>query len=51
MVSVKAYDGTIVRIIESKVKEFEKQQNKIKKLIEQGKTIDEITKLIEDETL
>jgi len=48
-VILKAYDGTIVRVEESKVKIFNENQEKIKKLLEKGKTIEEIQKIISEE--
>ena len=48
LVSVKAYDGTIVRVSEDKVKEFVLQQAKIKELLDKGMTIEEIIKLIDN---
>lgn len=48
MISVKSYDGKIVRIEESKLDEFNKRTEKIKQLISEGKTLDEITKLLKE---
>ena len=48
-VSVKAFDGTIVRVEESKVKEYLSTQEKIKKLVKSGKSLEEIKKILEDD--
>ena len=40
--SLKAFDGTIVRVEESKVKTFMAQQEKIKKMLSEGKSLEEI---------
>ena len=47
-VSLKAFDGTIVRVEESKVKDFLVRQEKIKSLLEQGKTIEEIMDILKN---
>lgn len=45
-VSLKAFDGTIVRVEESKIKTFIAQQERIKKLINEGKSLDEIKEIL-----
>ena len=47
-VSLKAYDGTIVRVEESKVKLFKDQQEKIKLLLDEGKSIEEIKDILKN---
>lgn len=47
-VSVIAYDGTIVRIAEDKITEFKVQQAKIKELLDSGKSLNEIIKLLKE---
>lgn len=46
--SLKAYDGTIVRVEEGKVEEFKKSQENIKKLLESGKSIEQIKKIMKE---
>ena len=47
-ISVKAYDGTIVRITEDKLTEFKEQQTKIKELLDSGKSLDEVVKFLKE---
>jgi len=47
-VSVKAYDGTIVRISEDKLEEFNAQQELIKHLLSSGKSLDEVIALLKE---
>ena len=51
IVSVRAFDGTIVRIPESKLESFTVQQNKLKRLLNEGKSVDEIKSLIKEGAL
>jgi len=51
LVSVKAYDGTIVRIPESKINEFTIRQERIKKLLKEGRTIEEVLILLKEGAL
>jgi hypothetical protein len=51
LVSVRAFDGTIVRIPESKLEIFTVQQNKLKRLLNEGKSVDEIKSLIKEGAL
>lgn len=48
-VNVKAYDNTIVRIPIDKLEEFNSKQNKIKLLLDEGKSIKEIMKIINED--
>ena len=48
-VTVKSYDGKLVRIKEEKVKEYLEKQEEIKMLIKQGKTKEEIRKIINEQ--
>ena len=50
-VSVKAYDGTIVRIPKEKLKEFKVRQDKIRELLNRGKSFDEIELFIKEGAL
>lgn len=50
-VSVKSYDGTIVRIPKEKIKEFKANQEKIKDMLNKGKSIEEIKVLIREGAL
>ena len=50
-VSVKSYDGTIVRIPKDKVNEFNNKQLKIKEMLSKGKSIEEIKVLIREGAL
>lgn len=45
---MKSYDGTFVRVSEDKIDDFKEQQEKIKKLLENGKTPKEIITLIKE---
>lgn len=47
--SLKAFDGTIVRVEESKVKTFMAQQEKIKKMISEGKSLEEIKEILKND--
>ena len=47
-VSLKAYDGTVVRVEESKVEIFKAQQERIKLLLDQGKSIEEIKDILKN---
>ncbi len=49
MITVKSYDGKLVRIPEEKKEEYEKNQKLIKMYLEQGKTKEEIKKLLAKE--
>ena len=46
MITVKSYDGKMVRIPEEKKEEYERNQKLIKMYIEQGKTKKEIKELL-----
>lgn len=50
-VSVKAYDGTIVRIPKDKLNEFNIRQEKIRALLNSGKSSEEIKTLINEGAL
>ncbi len=45
-ITVKSYDGKLVRIPEEKKEEYEENQRRIKMYLERGKTKEEIRKLI-----
>lgn len=47
-VSVKAYDGTIVRISEDKLEDFNAQQELIKHLLNTGRSPEEVMTLIKE---
>lgn len=47
-VSMKAFDGTIVRVEESRIIQFKIQQEKIKALLNEGKKIEDIQKILKD---
>ena len=47
-VSLKAYDGTIVRVEESKIEIFKAQQEKIKLLLNEGKSVEEIKEILKN---
>ena len=47
-VSVKAYDGTIVRISEDKLDAFNAQQELIKHLLSSGQSLDEVIALLKE---
>ncbi len=49
MVTMKAYDGSLVQISEKDAKKFELRTKKIKKLLQEGKTLEEIYSLLEEE--
>ena len=51
LVSVKAYDGTIVRIPKDKLNEFNARQEKIRKMLNSGKSSEEIKTLIKEGAL
>ena len=51
IVSVKAYDGTVVRIPENKVKEFLLRQEKIKELIKKGESTKDVLRLLKEAAL
>jgi len=46
LVSVKSYDGTIVRVPREKLQTFKIQQEKIRKMINEGKSLEEIKNLL-----
>ena len=48
MITVKAYDGSMVTINEKDLQSFNITQEKIKKNVEEGKSIDEIFNLIKE---
>ena len=48
-IMVKSYDNKIVRIPEDKKEEYLNTQEKIKHLLKQGKTLQEIKELIKNE--
>ena len=48
-IMVKSYDNKIVRIPEDKKEEYLNIQEKIKYLLKQGKTLEEIKELIKNE--
>ena len=50
-VTLKSYDGTLVRVSFDKKEEYIKTQEKIKELLNNGKTIDEILKLLGDKNV
>lgn len=47
-ISLKAFDGTIVRVKENKVDEFIAYQEKIKNLLKEGKSIKEINEILKN---
>ncbi len=47
-ITLKSYDGKMVRVPYEKKEEYIRNQNKIKKLIEQGKNIDEIKEILKN---
>lgn len=49
LVSVRAYDNTIVRVPIDKLEEFNVRQNKIKQLLDEGKSIKEIMEIIKED--
>ena len=49
MITVKSYDGKMVRIPEEKKEEYERNQMIIKRYIEEGKTKEEIKELLKNE--
>ena len=51
LVSVKAYDGSIVRIPKEKLKDFNLQQSKIQNLIKNGVSLQEIQILLRENKL
>ena len=51
LISVKSYDGTIVRIPEEKLDEFNARQIKIREMLDNGKSLEEIKSLIKEGSL
>ena len=49
MITVKSYDGKMVRIPEDKKEEYIRNQELIKMYLNQGKTIDEIKEILKNE--
>ncbi len=49
MVTMKAYDGSLVQIAEKDAKKFELRTKKIQNLLQEGKTLEEIYLLLEKE--
>lgn len=47
-VTVKSYDGKLVRVPEEKLEEYIKSQEEIKKYLKEGKTIKEIKEIINE---
>lgn len=45
-ISLKAFDGTIVRVKDTKAKEFIDTQEKIKQLLKEGKDLKEIKEIL-----
>ncbi len=48
IVTMKAYDGTLVQIAEKDVEKFSLRTKKIQKLLQDGKTLEEIYSLLEE---
>ena len=48
MITVKSYDGKMVRIPEDKKEEYERNQKLIKMYIEKGKTKEEIKEILKN---
>ena len=51
LISVKTFDGTIIRIPQNKLQDFNIKQEQIKKMINDGKSMEEITSLIKEGAL
>ena len=51
IVSIKAYDGSIVRVPKDKVEEFKLQQAKIINLLSKGVSLEDIKTLIKNNKL
>lgn len=51
LVSVKSFDGTIVRIPKDKIVTFNARQGKIRQLMDEGKSKQDIRELIKEERL
>lgn len=49
MIIVKAYDGTLVRIDENDLEEFNERTRKIKALLSEGKTKEEALKMLNED--
>ena len=49
MITVRSYDGKLVTIPEEEKEKYEKNQNLIKMYLEQGKTKEEIKKILKKE--
>ena len=49
MITVKSYDGKMVRIPEEKKEEYERNQKLIKMYLDKGKTKDEIKEILKSE--
>lgn len=47
-ITLKSYDGKMVRVPYEKKEEYLQNQNKIKSLIKEGKNIDEIMELLKN---
>ena len=50
MITVRAYNGKMVRIPEEKKEEYLRNQERIKMYLEQGKDIEEIKEIMKSET-
>ena len=50
-VTLKSYDGSLVRVPFDKKEEYIKTQEEIKELLNNGKSIDEILKLLGDKNV
>ena len=50
MITVKSYNGKMVRIDEDKKEEYLRNQERIKMYIEEGKTIEEIKEIMKNES-
>lgn len=48
MITLKSYDGKMVRVPEEKIEEYERNQTLIKMYKEQGKTKEEIKELLKN---
>ena len=48
MITLKSYDGKMVRVPEEKKEEYLRNQKRIKFYLEQGKTIEEIKEILKN---
>ncbi len=48
-IEVRSYDGSLVRIEEGEKDRYLKNQEKIKKLLQEGKSLDQVIELMKEE--